>query len=81
MSQIPPFGYVIVQNVQVQRETAIDKERQLRREQAVEKDIAAQEDTFEHHVEKTKEVHPVNDQEEKAAQVPAQGGPREEQER
>jgi hypothetical protein len=63
MSQIPPLAYVVVQNVQTQRDAAVEKERQLRQKQ--ETDVAAQEDTFEHHVESAKEVHPVNDENEK----------------
>ena len=62
MSQINPFTYVAVQHIEAQRRGAIEKERQLRRAQAMEKDIAAREDVLEHQVESTEEAQPVQDE-------------------
>ncbi len=65
MSQITPFTYAVVQNVQSQRQGAIDKERQLRKAQAMERDIAAHDDELEHQVESSEEVQAIQDEPEK----------------
>jgi hypothetical protein len=62
MSEIPPFTFVVVQNIQAQRQAAIEKERQLRRAQALEKDAAAHDDEMEHQVESSEQVEPVHDE-------------------
>lgn len=62
MSQITPFTHALIQGFQSHRQGAVDKEAQMRRAQAAQKDIAAQEDTLEHQVESTDELHEVNDE-------------------
>ncbi|HWE01575.1 MAG TPA: hypothetical protein VG326_04130 [Tepidisphaeraceae bacterium] len=61
MSQINPLNYALVQRVQTQRDAAVERERQLRREHPVRK-AGAQEDTFEHQVEGAEQVQPIKDE-------------------
>ena len=68
MSQINPLAHVVFQSIEVQRKGFIEKERQLRRARAMEKDIATPEDTLEHQVESTEEVQAVGDEAEKEKQ-------------
>ena len=62
MSEINPLTYAVVQNIQAQRQMAVDKERQLRRAQALEKDAAAHDDEMEHQVESSEQVEPIHDE-------------------
>jgi len=65
MSQINPFTHVVIQSALVQRQATVEKERQLRQAQTLEKDAAAQEDVLEHQVESTEEVPAAGDESEK----------------
>ncbi|MDB5172598.1 MAG: hypothetical protein JWN51_1371, partial [Phycisphaerales bacterium] len=56
MSQLNPLSGSILGSVQAQRQMAVDKERQLRRARALEKNIAARDDELEHQVESSEEV-------------------------
>lgn len=62
MSQINPFTGAIAQSLAGQRLVATEKEQQLRREQKLEKNVAAREDAFEHQVESSQSVQPVQDE-------------------
>ena len=50
MSELNPIAGAILQSIHSQREAGIEKERQVRRSQVLEKDVAAQDDRFEHQV-------------------------------
>jgi len=62
MSNINPFTYLAVQGLEAQRTAAADKQRELRKAQVQEKDMAAHEDELEHQVESSEEVQPVHDE-------------------
>ncbi|MDB5301300.1 MAG: hypothetical protein JWO87_2963 [Phycisphaerales bacterium] len=62
MSQLNPLSGSILGSVQAQRQMAVDKERQLRRARALEKNIAARDDELEHQVESSEEVQGVRDE-------------------
>ncbi len=51
MSAVNPLAGAILQSVQTQRQMATEKERQVRHEQDLERNIAAEDDRFEHQVE------------------------------
>src|SRR5436305_7849944 len=51
MSAVVRLAGAILESVQTQRQMATEKERQVRHEQDLEKDIAAEDDRFEHQVE------------------------------
>lgn len=76
MSQINPFTYTVVQNIDAQRRGAIEKERQLRRAKVMEKDIAAREDELEHQVESAEETLPVQDEDNTPKRRPKRQAPR-----
>ena len=51
MSAVNPLAGAILQSVQTQRQMATEKERQISHEQDLHKNIAAEDDRFEHQVE------------------------------
>jgi hypothetical protein len=61
VSQLNPLSGAILQSLTAQRELGVEKERQVRREQILEKNIAAEDDRFEHQVESSDTVSPTND--------------------
>ena len=61
MSQINPLAGTILQSITAQRQMGVEKERQVRREQILEKNIAAEDDRFEHQVESSDIVTEAND--------------------
>ena len=61
MTEFNPFAGAILGSSQAQSIAGTERQRQLRRSQALRKDIAAREDTFEHQVESAEELHPVDD--------------------
>jgi hypothetical protein len=63
MPELNPLAGAILQSIQSQRQTGIEKERQVRRAQILEKDAAAQTDRFEHQVESSDELAQVNEEE------------------
>jgi hypothetical protein len=63
VSELNPLAGAILQSTVVQREAGIEKERQVRRAQILEKDVAAADDRFEHQVESADEVPEANDEE------------------
>ena len=63
MTELNPLSGAILQSLQSQRQQGIEKERQVRRAQILSKDVAAQDDRFEHQVESADELPHVNDEE------------------
>ena len=61
MSAINPFSGYVAQGAQVERLQAAEKTRQVRREQALSKNIAARDDELEHQVENTDATAPIHD--------------------
>jgi hypothetical protein len=61
LSQLNPLSGAILQSITAQREVGVEKERQVRREQILKKNIAAEDDRFEHQVESSDTVAPTND--------------------
>lgn len=61
MSQLNPIAGSILQSIQAQRQVGVEKERQVRREQILEKNIAAEDDRFEHQVESSDIVTEAHD--------------------
>ena len=62
MSQLNPIATTILQSLQAQRQAGADKERQVRRDQLLEKNTAAESDRFEHQVESSEHVPAPNDE-------------------
>ena len=62
MSQLNPLAGAILQSLQTQREAGVEKERQIRRAQVLEKDAAAQTDRFEHQVESSDELSSIGEE-------------------
>lgn len=63
MSELNPIAGAILQSIHSQRESGIEKERQVRRAQVLEKDVAARDDRFEHQVESSDAVPEVGEEE------------------
>ena len=61
MSQVNPLAGAILQSITSQRQIGVEKEQQVRREQVLERNIAAEDDRFEHQVESSDTVTPTND--------------------
>jgi len=61
MTEFNPFAGAILGSSQAQSIAGADRQRQLRRAQALRKDVAARDDSFEHQVESAEAVHPVDD--------------------
>ena len=61
MTEFNPFAGAILGSSQAQAIAGTERQRQLRRAEALRKDIAAREDAFEHQVESAEELHPIND--------------------
>lgn len=62
MDVINPLAGSFLQGTQVQRQQLIEKQRQARRSQALEKDVAARDDQLEHQVESAEELAPLHDE-------------------
>ncbi len=61
MTSINPFSGFLAQGTQVERAQAGEKSRQVRRTQALSKNVAARDDELEHQVESTEAVAGVKD--------------------
>ena len=61
MSSINPFSGYVAQGSQVERLQAADKARQVRREQTLSKNVAAQDDQLEHQVESADAIVSIHD--------------------
>ena len=63
MNGFNPLSGAILGSTVVQQTMQLEKERQVRRSQALSKDVAAEDDRLEHEVESTERVAPVNEEE------------------
>jgi hypothetical protein len=61
VSSINPFSGYVAQGSQVERLQAADKARQVRREQTLSKNVAAQDDQLEHQVESADAIVSIHD--------------------
>lgn len=61
MDILNPIAASLLQSSQVQRQQSAGKQRQLRRVQAIQKNVAAQDEQSEHQVESAEELPPVHD--------------------
>lgn len=62
MDIINPLAGSYAQSTQVQRQQSADKQRQVRRTQVVQKNVALQDDQLEHQVESSEELPPLHDE-------------------
>jgi hypothetical protein len=62
MSSINPFSGYLAQGSQVERTQAAEKTRQVRRTQALSKDVAARDDQLEHQVESADAIVDIHDE-------------------
>jgi hypothetical protein len=62
MDTINPLAGYLQQSVQVERSASDDKQRQVRRSQVLEKNVATQDDELEHQVESTEDVVQIHDE-------------------
>lgn len=68
MSSINPFSGYVAQGNQLERTQAAEKSRQVRREQALSKNVAARDDELERQVENTDAVSALHDGEQNPQQ-------------
>ena len=61
MTDFNPLAGTLLGSAQAQNQVDVEKQRQLRRQQAIRKNVAAREDGYEHQVESSEELHPVDD--------------------
>jgi hypothetical protein len=61
MTNINPFIGSVLQSTHVQRLQAADKDRQIRRQQDLEKNAALESDKLEHQVESAEQLNPIHD--------------------
>ena len=62
MEIVNPLAGSLAQSTAVTRQQSADKAQQIRRAQALRKDVAATGDTFEHQVESAEELSPIHDE-------------------
>jgi hypothetical protein len=77
VSAINPFSGYVAQGTQVERLQAAEKTRQVRREQTLSKNVAAQDDQLEHQVESADAIVSIHDDQQQ--QNPQQHQSRQEQ--
>ena len=75
MSSINPFSGYLAQGSQVERTQAADKTRQIRRTQALSKDVAAKDDQLEHQVESADALAEIHDEQSPSQQQQKQKKP------
>jgi hypothetical protein len=61
MTDFNPLSGAILGSAEIQHQIGVEKQRQLRRAQVLEKNAAARDDEHEHQVESSEELHPVDD--------------------
>ena len=66
MTQINPLTGAILQSTQVQRQQAAQRDRQVRREHLLAKDVAMQGDQLEHQVESSEEIRAIHEERDNA---------------
>lgn len=81
MSSINPFSGYVAAGSQLERTQAADKTRQVRRAQALSKNVAARDDEMEHQVENTDVVSALHDEQQggQGQQQPRQERPKQEE--
>jgi hypothetical protein len=62
MDMINPLAGSLYQSTQLQEQQSAEKQRNIRRSQAMEKDVAAKDDELEHQVESTGELTAIHDE-------------------
>ena len=62
MTDFNPLAGAILGSAQAQHQVDVEKQRQLRRAQALRKNVAARDDQLEHQVESSEELSPVHDE-------------------
>lgn len=73
MTQINPLAGSILQSTQVQRQAAVEKDRQVRRRQEAVKDAGTHGDEFDHQVESSEAINPIHDEHKRQSQQSKQG--------
>jgi hypothetical protein len=63
MDMINPLATSLYQSTQLQEQQSVEKQRIIRRAQAMEKDVAAKDDELEHQVESAEEPTAIHDEE------------------
>ena len=63
MTQLNPLTGSVLGGAQAQHQVETEKTRQVRRSQALQKNVALQDDQLEHQVESSEELSPIHDQE------------------
>ena len=63
MTDFNPLAGAILGSAQAQHQVDVEKQRQLRRAQALRKNVAARDDELEHQVESAEEIQPVDNDE------------------
>lgn len=61
MTDFNPLAGAILGSAQIQQQSDLQKQRQLRRAQALRKNVAAQADRLDHQVESPEEAAPIHD--------------------
>jgi hypothetical protein len=61
MTDFNPLSGAILGSADIQQQLGVDKQRQLRRAADLKKNIATREDQYEHPVESSEELHPIDD--------------------
>ncbi|HSZ55739.1 MAG TPA: hypothetical protein VK797_08770 [Tepidisphaeraceae bacterium] len=61
MTDFNPLSGAILGSAEIQHQIGAQKQRQLRRAQAIQKNVAARDDEHEHQVESAEELHAIND--------------------
>lgn len=61
MTDFNPLSGAILGSAEIQHQIGTEKQRQLRRARAVQKNVAARDDEYEHEVESAEELHPIDD--------------------
>jgi len=62
MTQFNPLSGSILGGAQAQHQVEVEKTRQVRRSQALQKNVALQDDQLEHQVESSEELSPIHDE-------------------
>ena len=68
MTEFNPVAGSILGSAAAQHEVDVEKQRQVRRAQALRKNIALQDDQLEHPVESSEQIAPVSDEEHQSGQ-------------
>jgi len=70
MTDFNPLAGSILGSTQAQQQIDVEKQRQVRRAQALSKNVAARDDQLQHQVESSDEVTPVHDEQREGGSSP-----------